>query len=203
MLPLAVHTPLPPPACSAGILAGGAGTRFGGQDKGWIEWRGRPLIEWTLEAVRPQAREVLVSANRNVDRYRALGVTVVSDPCTGQERFDGPLAGLLSLLEAARQDWLLCVPCDAVQVPADLAQRFAAAASAGQADIAVLADGQGLHPTFCFVRTALAADARRCFEDGERAPRRWFERHRIARLEAPAPINLNTPEGLRALELRP
>jgi len=194
--------PGPSPACSAGILAGGASTRFGGQDKGWIVLRGRPLIEWTLEAVRPQARQLLVSANRNLDRYRALGVTVVSDAGADAERFDGPLAGLARLLGAADQDWLLCVPCDAVQLPFDLALQFAAAASAAQADIAVLADAEGLHPTFCYVRTALAADAQRCFDDGERAPRRWFERHRVARVEGPAPINLNTPEALRALELR-
>lgn len=183
-----------------GILAGGAGTRFGGQDKGWIECAGRPLIAWTLDALRPQVAEIVVSANRHLERYRALGVAVVADETAGP--FAGPFAGMVALLAAARQDWLLCVPCDAVVLPRDLAQQFAAVVEAASADIAVLADADGIHPTFCLVRTALAADARRCFEAGERAPRQWFQRHRTARWHGPAPVNLNTPEALAALESR-
>lgn len=181
------------------MLAGGAGTRFGGVDKGWVEFDGRPLIEWTLDALRPQVAELLISANRNQGRYAALGATVVGDAHPAS--YDGPLAGLVELLAAAHRDWLLCVPCDAVRLPPDLAARFAACVQAEQADIAVLADAAGIHPTFCYVRTALAEDARRCFEAGERAPRKWFARHRLAHLVAPTPHNLNTPEALAALKL--
>lgn len=185
---------------SGGVLAGGAGARFGGLDKGWVEFEGRPLIAWTLDALRPQAAELLISANRNLERYRALGAKVLGDP--DPEVFEGPLAGLVQLLSAASQDWLLCVPCDALHLPADLAARFAECAAAGQADIAVLTDTQGIHPTFCYIRTALAEDARRCFETGERAPRNWFKRHRVAPLLAASPLNLNTPEALAGLKLR-
>lgn len=183
---------------SAGILAGGAGTRFGGLDKAWVELDGRPLIEWTLEALRPQAAELLISANRNIQRYRALGATVVAD--ADPRAFDGPLAGLVQLLAAARQEWLLCVPCDAVGLPPDLGARLQACAEAEHADIAVLADADGIHPTFCWVRSGLAEDARRCFEAGERAPRNWFKRHRVARLIGPTPRNINTPAALAALK---
>lgn len=192
------HTSLELP--SGGVLAGGAGTRLGGVDKGWVALQGRPLIEWTLDALRPQAAELLISANRNRERYAALGATVVGD--ARPEAYDGPLAGLVELLSAARRDWLLCVPCDAVRLPVDLAVRLAECAAAERADIAVLADAHGIHPTFCYVRTALAADARHCFESGERAPRKWFARHRLARLIAPTPLNLNTPEALAGLKLR-
>lgn len=197
--PMATGLPLTAP--SAGILAGGAGARFGGQDKGWVEYRRRPLIEWTLDALRPQAAELLISANRNLERYRALGARVVGDDRPGAH--EGPLAGLVQLLGAARQEWLLCVPCDALVIPPDLATRFAALIAAEHADLAVLADEAGIHPTFCYVRSALAGDARRCFESGERAPRNWFARHRVARLIAPPPLNLNTPEALAALKLPP
>ena len=186
--------------CTAGILAGGAGVRFGGQDKGFVELRGRPLIEWTLDAVRPQARDVLISANRNLDRYRALGVAVLSD--ANADEHAGPFAGLVRLLGAATSDWLLCVPCDAVTIPPDLALQFAQCIAAENADIAVLADAQGIHPTFSFIRSALAADAKVQFLAGERAPKRWFQRHRVARLLGAPPVNLNTPEALAALESR-
>lgn len=192
-----LHDDLP----SAGVLAGGAGTRFGGQDKGWIDWQGRPLIAWVLDALRPQAGELLISANRNLDRYAALGAQVVADPTP--DDYQGPLAGLVGLLGAARSKWLLCVPCDALRLPPDLAMRFAGVVADEGADIAVLADDKGIHPTFCYLRTALAADARAVFESGERAPRRWFERHRVARLQAATPLNLNTPEALASVRFDP
>lgn len=150
--------------------------------------------------MRPQAQEVLISANRNLERYAQFGAKLVED-ATGAP-WQGPFAGLVRLLESAAGDWLLCVPCDAVFLPADLGARFAQRVCEEQADLAVLAEGDEIHPTFCFVRTALAHDARRCFEAGERAPRRWFARQRMARLQGPAPINLNTPESLAELELR-
>lgn len=185
------------PGLSAGILAGGAGRRFGGQDKGWIEYRGKPLICWTLDGLRNQADELLISANRNLERYAGLGVPVVRDDADG---FEGPFAGIVALLGAARELWLLCLPCDALHIRSDLAQSMLDRAVTDQADIVVLADAQGIHPTFSLIRTALAADARQCFEAGERAPRRWFARHALSRLQAPPPLNLNTPESLAALK---
>ena len=195
------------PDCTAGILAGGAGSRFGGQDKGWIELKGRPLVQWTLDAVRPQVRDVVISANRHLERYRALGVMVIGDRTeaadAGAVGYEGPFAGMVRLLGALRREWLLCVPCDAVRLAPDLSRRLLAAATAKGAELAVLRDAHGLHPTFCLVHASLAADALRAFDAGERAPRRWFERHRAACLDGPTPLNLNTPEALRALELEP
>lgn len=189
------------PKPSAGVLAGGAGTRFGGQDKGWVEWNGRALIAWVVDALRPQAAELLISANRHLDRYAALGARVVPD--ASPEGYEGPFAGMVELLGAARGEWLLCVPCDAPRLPPDLAARFGACAAQDGADIAVLADRDGIHPTFCYVRTGLAADARAAFAAGERAPRRWFERHRLAYLHAATPLNLNSPEALASVRLGP
>ena len=40
------------PSCSILLLAGGRGQRMGGQDKGLVEWQGRPLIAWQMELLR-------------------------------------------------------------------------------------------------------------------------------------------------------
>lgn len=178
---------------SGGILAGGLGRRMGGVDKGWVLHDGRPLIQWVLQALRPQVAEVWISANRNLDRYARLDAQVVVDD--GGEPGQGPFAGMVRLLESARQPWLLCVPCDTPTLPPDLAAQMRACVQRDAADIAVLADAHGLHPTFCLIRTALAADARAAFDAGERAPRRWFAGHRLARLCGAAPVNLNAPAG--------
>lgn len=195
-----MHDRLSTPAHSVGILAGGEGSRFGGLDKGWVMFRARALVEWTFDAVRDDSDDVIISANRTLDRYRALGARVVADE--DGAAYQGPFAGMVRLLKSARHAWLMCVPCDALVLPENLAGRFASTAIAQGSDIVVLADGDGIHPTFCWLRTSLADDARRCFDEGERSPRRWFARHRMARLMGPAPLNLNTPESLAALEWR-
>ena len=84
--------PLIPPADVTGIvLAGGQGRRMGGVDKGLVELDGRPMVGARARAPRPQVGEVLINANQNLDRYRALGYPVVPDEVGG---FAGPLAGL-------------------------------------------------------------------------------------------------------------
>ena len=34
------------------LLAGGKGTRMGGQDKGLVPWQGKAMAEWVLQALR-------------------------------------------------------------------------------------------------------------------------------------------------------
>ena len=55
------------------VLAGGQGRRMGGIDKGLQELEGRPLAQWVLDRLSPQVGSVLISANRNLDRYAELG----------------------------------------------------------------------------------------------------------------------------------
>jgi molybdopterin-guanine dinucleotide biosynthesis protein A len=181
---------------SAGILAGGEGRRHGGADKGWLPYRGRPLIEHVVDALRPQVDEVLVSANRNLERYETLGLRVVRDA----ERA-GPLAGVCRLLIVARHPWLLCVPCDAPQLPADLAQRFADAAARARADVVVLHDGEYAHPTFCYLRSSLAGSAARFLASGRSSLMAWQKEQTLAWLhDDTPPLNLNTPQDLAQAE---
>jgi len=58
------------------VLAGGRATRWDGRDKGLIAVLGRPMISHVLDALAPQVGQVLISANRNLDEYRAFGLPV-------------------------------------------------------------------------------------------------------------------------------
>lgn len=103
------------------ILAGGRGRRMGGVDKGLLELRGRPLAAWVAERLAPQVDELLVSANRNGERYAAIGYRVVGDRIPG---FAGPLAGLHAALKVAAHQLVATVPCDSPFLPADLVLRL-------------------------------------------------------------------------------
>ncbi len=108
------------------ILAGGEGRRMGGVDKGWVLWHDRPLVVWVQERLRPQVGSLLISANRSLERYAALGLPVVRDDVPG---FAGPLAGIAAGLAAAPTDWLVTAPCDSPLLPRDLVARFRSALS--------------------------------------------------------------------------
>ena len=64
---------------------------MGGQDKGLLEWRGRPLIAWLHDVARPLTDELLLSCNRNHARYAGYADRLVSDD---EDGFPGPLAGI-------------------------------------------------------------------------------------------------------------
>jgi molybdenum cofactor guanylyltransferase len=177
---------------SGGILAGGEGRRFGGADKGWLEFRGRSFVEQVSDALAPQVDQLIISANRNLLRYAALGFPVVTDD-VGR----GPAAGVLRLLETALHPWVLCAPCDALSLPATLARDFVDAQWAEEADIVVLHDGMQVHPTCCLVPSGLAPDLRRYLQDGQTALWRWQARHRLAYAQLASPfVNINDASAL-------
>ena len=159
------------------ILAGGAGRRVGGHDKGLLNWRGRPLIEHVMDMLAPQVAGVLISCNRNQDRYAAYGHRIVGDSRPG---FQGPMAGL----EAAGQDiateFTLICPCDTPLLPADLAPRlFRGFASAGgeQLDISYAGDGTRGQYLCALIRTACLASIGDYLDQGGRSVRGWYKLH--------------------------
>lgn len=183
---------------AAVILAGGRGTRMGGVDKGLVEYRQRPLIEWVLQAVRPQVSEVLISANRNIDAYAQYGCRVIQDSTPD---FPGPLAGVLAAMNAVNTPWLLVTPCDSPHLPANLAQNLLEAAQAAETPIAVAADPQREHYTTMLVQTRLADSLRDYLQSGQRAVHAWQQSFNPARVmfAGEALRNLNTTEDLGAM----
>ncbi|MBS0569502.1 MAG: molybdenum cofactor guanylyltransferase [Proteobacteria bacterium] len=144
-----------PTLVTAAILAGGEGRRVGGADKGLLEVGGRPLIAHVIAALRPQVGDIVICANRNVDRY-AQFAPVVTDGATG---FRGPLAGIAAALRGCKSPWLLSVAVDCPQPPRDLAVRLHEAAMNAGRDLAAVFDGDRVQPLFALYRRALAIDA--------------------------------------------
>ncbi|MDY7218877.1 molybdenum cofactor guanylyltransferase MobA [Denitrificimonas sp. JX-1] len=112
--------------CSIVLLAGGRGQRMGGRDKGWITWQGRALIEHMQLIVRSLTDDLIISCNRNQQRYQALADQLISDPT---QDFSGPLVGIIEALKVAKHPQLLVLPCDAPRIDQDLLTQLYAAAS--------------------------------------------------------------------------
>jgi len=106
---------------SAIILAGGEGRRAGGADKGLLLHRGAPLIEHVIATIAPQVDDIIISANRNIERYRSYGHEVIRD---NADIHQGPLSGMLACLPVCRHERVLVVPCDMPNLPDDLVDRL-------------------------------------------------------------------------------
>lgn len=196
-------TALPRAAITGVVLAGGRGSRMGGEDKGLVLLHGRSMVEHVVERLRPQVGEVLVSANRNQERYAALGYRVVADLVGG---YQGPLAGMAAALHAADTAYVVTVPCDSPLIGSDLVARLAQALAAEHAELAVAHDGMRAHPVFLLLSRALLPSLTAFLEAGERKIDRWFAQHRVATAmftDAPDTfLNVNDPDEHRALEAR-
>lgn len=179
---------------TAGILAGGQGSRLGGIDKGWYELDRRPLIEHTLDRVAPQCAQVLISANRSLARYRTLGWPVVADD--GHARaYHGPLAGIACLLRTAETPWVLIVPVDTPLLPLDLVDRLAASMTS-ETSLAVARCEARIQPLHALMRRDVRADLDAVMADGVRAVNAWQARLERAVVDWPdcaAFGNLNRP----------
>lgn len=157
------------------ILAGGRGARMGGVDKGWIELGGEPLVTHVLRRLQPQVSEILISANRNVEKYARLGHRVIADDYTvTNEDFPGPLAGVLSALTHAQNTLVLVVPCDAPQLPPDLAQRLLAALENDKTRATYAHDGQRPQPTFALLNSNLRVELHDALQSGTRKLESWL-----------------------------
>lgn len=178
------------------VLAGGAGRRMGGADKGLERLHGEALASHALRRLRPQVAALLISANRNHDAYAAFGVPVVADALPD---FAGPLAGLLAGLEQARTPYVVSVPCDTPGFPQDLVARLCQAL-AGGAPAAYARAGGRHQPVFCLAHRHLAPHLRAYLEGGGRRMQQWLGSVGAAVAdfgEDAAPFdNLNTAQDL-------
>ena len=190
------------------LLAGGQSRRMGGGDKCLRPLGGKPILEHVLERVRPQVGPLLLNANGDPARFGAYGLPVESDVVEG---FAGPLAGVLTGLEWARETqpdcrWLVSFACDAPFLPRDLAARLLETVADDKADMACAASGGRSHPVFGLWPVSLAGELRRAMVEEEiRKVDRWTARYRLVEVEWPTEpfdpfFNTNRPDDLAAAE---
>jgi molybdopterin-guanine dinucleotide biosynthesis protein A len=184
------------PSCSVLLLAGGRGQRMGGADKGLLDWQGRPLVAWLHELVRPLTDDLIISCNRNAERYAPYADRLIEDD---DKDFPGPLAGIRAGLRVARHPWLLVLPCDVPRIDRELL--LALLSQAGDQPV-VVRQGGYLEPLFSLIPSALAPTLELAWQAGERSPQRWLRSLAIATVDCPTDdprlANLNTPELLES-----
>lgn len=192
------------------VLAGGAGRRMGGVDKGLQPFDGEPLAQRAARRLAHQVDRLWISANRHLDVYAGWGWPVLTDAPEHPDR--GPLAGLLAGLSACPTAWLACVPCDVPHFPLDLVARLAAAAPGHQVVYATAPDpahpeGRARrHPTCCLLHVDLRAPLARHLHAGGRRLDAWMgsvPHAEVAFGDPAAFANLNTLTDLAQAQAQP
>lgn len=183
------------------VLAGGRATRMGGQDKGLLLLNGKPLWRHVASRLLPQVDSLVISANRNIELYQQSGFSVITDTLAD---FPGPLAGMLSVMQAVESEWFLFCPCDTPNIPADVVSRLQAAIN--DAPAAWVNDGQRDHPTLCLVNRRVIPLLEAYLASGERRVMVFLKQagghdvlfsdgaHRFA--------NVNTPDDLEQWQMK-
>ncbi len=137
---------LQPSQTSWVILAGGRATRMNGQDKGFVIFQGKPLIEHAIGILAPQTEHIAINANRTVDLYLNYAVTFPDY----YRDYPGPLAGMHAGLINMNSDWVGFIPCDSPNLPANLVTLLCNAVQ-DDTDIVVAHDGEYVQPVVTLI----------------------------------------------------
>ncbi len=179
-----------------------------GLDKGLQPYNNRPLIQHVIKRVKGQCDSVMISANRNLDRYAEFELKVVSDSQPAD--YQGPMAGVVACLrelterppnDANIKAVLIC-SCDAPQLPLNLADRlWRAMLSNHEHKVAVAHDGARGQALHCLIAKDAWSDLIEAFEAGERSLYRWQIKKKAIYVDysgdADAFLNINRLEQLK------
>ena len=177
------------------VLAGGRSRRMG-SDKALLEKGGQTQLARSVELLERHLDRVFVSARSDQsdeERERFPRIT---------DRYDdlGPLAGILSAIDAYPEaDWVV-LACDLPNVDDDTIKRLVARRRDASPFLAYASSHNGLPEPLCAIY-ADGADAivRDHVANGIKCPRKIMIRTEAALLEQPHPSaldNVNTPDDL-------
>jgi molybdopterin-guanine dinucleotide biosynthesis protein A/SAM-dependent methyltransferase len=182
-------------AALGAVLAGGRGSRLGGR-KATAEVLGRPLLDWTLDALRGAVDEVVVIAKV------ATPLPPTDAPVWRSEPPDfHPRHGLVSALRGARGRPVVVVPVDMPLVPVALVETLLGIVEDG-APAAIPQSGGRIHP-LCAAYHPVALGQLEAAEHDEPL-KRTLDRLGAAIVPADAMgdrlLNVNTPADLKVCE---
>lgn len=185
---------------TAVILAGGQGRRMGGQDKGLIEFEGRPIIELLIEQLKSQNIRIVINANRNQSTYEQFGYPVISDELAD---YQGPLAGFATTMKAVETDFILTLPCDGPLLADNFIDTFIEVQTEEGHSICVADDGERLQPVYALIKVDLLDSLLSFLQSGDRKIDRWYAQHDYAKVDFSNQknmfANINKPEDHAAL----
>ncbi len=187
------------------VYAGGRASRMGGVNKAFVPVFGKPMIEHVLVRLRAiGVARIVVSANRDAERFEALGVTVLPDV---RKDFPGALAALeaLALSELPPTERVFTCPCDAPFFPETLPFELERAARREAVPGAFPWDAQGRpQSAFALFSWSVLSGARGFLDEGGHRLGEFLRRSGLTAIPYAGDerrlANFNSPEDVCAAE---
>jgi molybdopterin-guanine dinucleotide biosynthesis protein A len=182
------------------ILAGGRARRMDGVDKGLLEIGATTMVSRIAGQLQQQCAGLIINANRNREKYAALGHPVYPDVLPD---YQGPLSGMYTGLSHISTEWMITAPCDGPFVADDYVTRMAGELQSRGCRLAVASCDTRLQPVYALMHISLREDLDEFLKTGERKIDRWYCRHDYAVVDfshyAEMFENINTPQQLQDL----
>lgn len=159
------------------------------------------MIEHVFDRLHPQVGQIIISANKNLDKYSQLGCPVIEDELAGHP---GPLAGIAAALSACETQWLLVTACDTPNIPMDLAVRLFKAVENNPSNIelAYPHDGEQSQHLFMLIHKTCLSSLEEDLKNNQYRVMQWLSRQRSVKVDfsdcASAFININRPKDLQS-----
>jgi len=165
-----------------GILAGGLSSRMDGKDKGLQTFNNQAMTLWVYQAISPFVDTVYINCNRNHTRYQEISPHTCSDTIAG---FQGPLAGIVSLMSASDADYLLISPCDTPLLNQAFGKKMLAVLNDKLADdphqtiLIAAKDENRSHPLHLCISIKLKHKLEQAIENGEHRVMQWVRNNDV------------------------
>ncbi|PKQ62249.1 hypothetical protein BZG02_13100 [Labilibaculum filiforme] len=130
------------------ILSGGKSSRMG-REKGLVEYQGKALIEYSIDALRTVCDELIISSGN--DCYSYLGIPIVNDEVENC----GPIGGIYTCMKAVPSDIYLVVSCDVPNITSHLFSNLLSVLDQNEAVIPIDANNKFQPLVACYSSTCL------------------------------------------------
>jgi len=174
------------------VLAGGESSRMG-EDKSLMLINEQKLIEFSINALKPFCKEVLISSSKNA--HQSFSCRKISD------RFHkiGPIAGIQSALVHSDTDYIIILPCDSPMVKPEFVE-YLISEIEPNTSIIVPKYGPHLEPLFAIYHKKVLPIVEEQIKNGDYRLTHLLElcQAKIVEVEdRTCFVNINTPEDFK------
>ena len=184
------------------LLAGGRGSRMQGADKGLLQINGQTYAAYIGKRFAQAGCQILVSANRNINIYSAMGWPCITDK---SDKYAGPLAGLIAASGHIETDYCWLCPCDTPLIALQVLEKLLNAANFDQKAVLVPRCGQQTQFGHALLPTELMQDIQLSASPKANSLRRWLYGHPLREVDCKqfetTFLNVNSPTEISLLEL--
>ncbi|MCR2821306.1 molybdenum cofactor guanylyltransferase [Lederbergia panacisoli] len=175
------------------ILAGGKSSRMG-ENKALMKIGGKRVIDRIIEEFIPISEDVILIANEKIQQLdHSVIVLKDSEAFKGQ----GPLAGILTGLTAAKKGPCFVVACDMPFASTEMAKKLLHTLTEKNLDAVIpIAEGQ-IHPLFAAYDAGILSYVHETLKEGKKSVKSLLDRINVEYIEVIDSLdlwNMNTKE---------